>query len=490
MQPESTAPIERPQLYRAESKSIFIVILELLFSRWMLIGGIFFAASFWSYVALERAPDTYEATGQVLIRRGNLQAIQDVPIMRQQEEVGSDVDILLSIAVLDETVKQLLEKVEATAAATSDVARQPLIFGTYRSNRPLNGLSVADLPVADAAQLRKWLKQSLRIQKFGESNVLEIALISVSPRFAAEAVNTLIDVYEKFNMRVDRSPGQTAFFDDEIGKIDGDINILQVQLADYKSRHIVVNPEKEGELVALRRHALQIELDKLEEDKAALQTDLNAVAEPATRMHAAFLRNDTPIAKQRENIVYQENLLAELRSRLTADNPQVVSKREQVEDMKHALLQEEELAIAQQKHLFQQVLDKEKELLSKIGDMNRELSAYPSMQIAIDRLDRDIEQKKLKRIDIVEQRNKAATLENADESMNRVRVLGYSQVPPFPREARKGFKFLVALLLSLITSFVVAIFVEGLDHSIRKREEIEEQLHVPYLSSLSTNYRR
>ena len=71
--------------------------------------------------------------------------------------------------------------------------------------------------------------------------------------------------------------------------------------------------------------------------------------------------------------------------------------------------------------------------------------------------------------------------------MNKVKVLGYSQVPPFPREARKGFKFMVALILSAITAFVVAIFIEGLDHSVRRRDEIEEQLHVPYLASLSTH---
>ena len=84
---------------------------------------------------------------------------------------------------------------------------------------------------------------------------------------------------------------------------------------------------------------------------------------------------------------------------------------------------------------------------------------------------------------------KASAYENPDETLNKVKILGFSQVPPIPREARKGFKFLVALLLSAIAAFVAAIFVEGLDHSIRKREEIEEQLNVPYLASLSTHYR-
>ncbi|MFQ5599031.1 MAG: hypothetical protein ACE5G2_00600, partial [Candidatus Krumholzibacteriia bacterium] len=64
-----------------------------------------------------------------------------------------------------------------------------------------------------------------------------------------------------------------------------------------------------------------------------------------------------------------------------------------------------------------------------------------------------------------------------------------AQVPPLPREGRKGFKFLVVVVFSLIASFVVGLFVESLDHTVRKREEIEEQLNVPYLTSLSTHYR-
>ena len=64
-----------------------------------------------------------------------------------------------------------------------------------------------------------------------------------------------------------------------------------------------------------------------------------------------------------------------------------------------------------------------------------------------------------------------------------------AQVPTLPRQARKGFKFAVAVLLSLMAAVVVAIFVEGLDHSIRRREEIEEQLNVPYLASISTHSR-
>jgi capsular polysaccharide biosynthesis protein len=110
------------------------------------------------------------------------------------------------------------------------------------------------------------------------------------------------------------------------------------------------------------------------------------------------------------------------------------------------------------------------------------------MEADIKRMERDIEQRTLKRIDVVDRMIKSASFESSNESLGKVAILGYGQVPSFPREARKGFKLMVALVLSLIASFVVAIFVEGLDHSVRRREEIEEQLNVPYLGSLSTHY--
>ena len=81
--------------------------LELFFSRWILICGIFFVICFWSWFSLSRAPDTYRATAQLLIRRGSVDAVRQAPIMRQQEEVGSEIDIFKSLAVIDEAVDQL-----------------------------------------------------------------------------------------------------------------------------------------------------------------------------------------------------------------------------------------------------------------------------------------------------------------------------------------------------------------------------------------------
>ena len=144
--------------------------------------------------------------------------MQELPILRQQEEVGSEVDIMLSIAVLDEVVRQAVDGEGAGRQRGGATRQQPLIFGTYTSQRPYNGLKVSDLPLTDPAALRKWLKGQFQIRKFGESNVIEVALISVNPVFAAEAVNTLIDVYEKFNLQVERTPGQSAFYRSEIDK--------------------------------------------------------------------------------------------------------------------------------------------------------------------------------------------------------------------------------------------------------------------------------
>jgi len=484
---ESVAPERAPHGFRNDSKSIFFVFLELFFSRWMIICGIFFSATIWSYLALARAPDTFEGTGQVMIRRGAVQAIQGTPIMRQQEEVGSEVDIMLSIAVLDEVAKQLLKKCEA--ASVVDTGQQPLIFDTYSSRRPYNTLKLADMPLTDPAALRKWLKTQYQIKKFGESNVIEVSTVSVNPVFAAEAVNTLIDVYEKFNLQVTRSPGQADYYRTEIAKLDTEINAYQKTLAEYMQARGIADVQKERELVTLRRHASQMELDKLQVDKAGVKTDLGAAGTPERLMQTAFMRDDQSIVKLREQVFQREREIAELRTKSTEDNPLLKQKIEEAEALRAMLNREESIALAQQRHLYQQILDKETELQDKISMLDQKLVAFPTIEADIDRMNREIKQLELKRIDVVEQMLKATTLENPSEAMNKVKVLGYSQVPPFAREARKGFKLLVAVVLSAIAAFVAGLFVDGLDHSVRKREEIEEQLNVPYLASLSSHLR-
>ena len=82
---KNNAGVTRP-LFRSEGKSLFVSFLELFFRRWILISGIFFVTTFWSWYSLSRAPDTYRATGQVMIRRGSVDAVRGTPILGQQEE--------------------------------------------------------------------------------------------------------------------------------------------------------------------------------------------------------------------------------------------------------------------------------------------------------------------------------------------------------------------------------------------------------------------
>jgi len=474
-----------PVARRPESRSIFLSFLELLFGRWMIVVGIFVPAAFWAYLTLARAPDTYSAVSQVLIRRGKLQAVQDVPILRQQEELGSDVDILSSITVLNEVVRQILQNARHAGQFDSDPPRR--IFETYEVDRPRYPLRLSDLPATEEPRLFKYLKDRFRIQKFGESNVIQVTLESPSPNFSAEAVNTLVEVYEKFNLTVEQSPGQSEFYAQEIRKADDEINVLQGQMADYMGSQRVIDTEKQQELLALRRYALVSELDKVQVDKAALETDLNAMSDPDPEETPAFLRSDELLLKMRADLILRIGELAQLRSKLTEENPLVAAKAEEVEVLQKKVAEEEERAIAQQRHLYRQVCDREAELRRKIAETDAEMAAYPHVVAQIDRFDRDIKQRTIKRADMVERMFKSTTLQSPDEAMNKVKVISYAPVPVLPVEARKDFKFLVAALFSLITAFLAAGFVENMDHSIRRRDEIEEHLGIPHLASIGTH---
>jgi uncharacterized protein involved in exopolysaccharide biosynthesis len=481
----AAVPTRSSTTRRTVAKPVYFSFLELLFGRWLVIGGIFGSAVLWSYLTLARSPDTFDATGQILIRRGKLQVVQNVPILRQQEEIGSEVDILTSIAVLNEVVKHLLAQV--TAAQNLDIGERELIFGTYEPVRPRMALTTADLPTTDPARLYKYLKNKFRIEKFGESNVIQVSLDSPSPAFSAEAVNALIEVYEKFNLTMEQTPGQSQYFSQEINRVDEEIDTLQSAMADFKSSYHVVDLEKQQELLALRRHTLISELDEIQVDAAALETDLDASRSLETGRVPAFLRRDEMVVKMRQDLMFHAGELAQLRSKQTEDNPLVVAKREEVEELQSKLDLEERRAISQQEHLLEQAHSRMRELESKIAEVDRLLMDYPHVAAKLDRYERDINQRTLKRMDMVEQQFTSATLENPDETMNKVKVVSYAPLPALAVEARKGFKFLVAVVFSLILAFVAAGFIDNIDHTIRKREQIEDHLDLPHLASVSNH---
>jgi uncharacterized protein involved in exopolysaccharide biosynthesis len=343
------------------------------------------------------------------------------------------------------------------------------------------------LPTAEPARLFKYLKDRFRIEKFGESNVIQVSLETPSPAFSAEAVNTLVEVYEKFNLTIEQSPGQSEFYAEEIRKADDEIDVLQERMADFMSSKNVVDPKKEPELLALRRYSLISELDKLQVDKAAVETDLKAMDEPTSGEQPAFLRTDELLVKMKADLILRVGEQAQLRSKLTDENPLVLAKTEEIEVLRQKIAEEERQAIAQQRHLFQQIRDREAELRRQITESDSEIANYPHVAAQIDRFDRDIKQRTIKRADMVERMFKSTSLEAPGEAMNKVKVISYAPIPALPVEARKDFKFLVAALFSLIAAFLAAGFVENMDHTIRRRDEIEEYLGVSHLASIGTH---
>src|SRR5262249_35088163 len=153
--------------------------------------------------------------------------------------------------------------------------------------------------------------------------VIEIGLVSVNAVFAAEAVNTLLDVYEKFSLKVGQSPGLSAYYRQELDKLDGEISTYENQLVQFKQSKGIADVEKERELVTLRRHAVQTDLDKLQLDKAGVKTDLDA---KDRLIQTAFMRDDMSVTKLREQVFGREREVAELRSRSTDDNPMLKQK--------------------------------------------------------------------------------------------------------------------------------------------------------------------
>ena len=484
--PTTSAARETPaKLYRSEGKSVFVSFLELFFRRWILVCGIFIVITFWSYFSLSRAPETYQATGQVMIRRGSVDAVRGTPILRQQEEVGSEIDILMSQVVADESVSQLLFQ----SKGVSLTERDDLIFGVFESSRPVMGLSPADLPTDDPARLHKFLRDKIRTAKFGESNVIEVSLISANPRFAAVAVNTMIDVYEKYHLSVDQAQGQVDFFGRELDAVDSEINSLQDELAELMASRGIVDLKKQTELLALRRHSLLIQLDELQVDKVGVSSDIAKIDRSENILETAIARSDPSLQSLRQRLFAAEGSLAELKSQYQIDNPIVISKVEEVREIRANVEREGQLIAQRQRHLLTQILDKEKEFFRKVAKIDAEMRDLPMVQAAHDRLDRDIKQRILNRVDLVEQMFRATTMERSDVSLNKVRVLAYSPIPAFPREARKAFKMAVATILSLVASIVAALFIEGLDHTVSRREEIEERLQIPYLASIGTHRR-
>ena len=443
---------------------------------------------------------TYKATSQILVKMGRESIYLPTggdsrPIItsNRQEQMISEMEILKS--------RSLAEKVVESLGPTT-IYKNP--------NDKVKGIMKRFLQKAQARQLPlektvSKFQRTLKIEGIEKSNVINVNFKHKDPQMAATVVNRLISLYLDYHLQVHENPKSYKFFQEQSESLKEKLQQSEKGLKDLKKQHGLTSLDEEQSLL----------LGQMTGHRAALNQTLSQEAETEKRIHEIRKQLTTtartiPEREDRNALNTLTARLVELEleekkllTKYTDQSRLVRNVREEISLVRQKLAEQEakryqtsSLGVNPtyqrlQEELFRNQADltalKAKKEIQRVqlSEYNKRLENLNRIEVELNQLQHEVD---------VDRKNFQLYLTKFEESriskamdkegLTNVSVIEPAQPPLKPVSPRVFLNMVLGVVLGVFGALALAFFLEYLDDSLEKTEEVEEYLQLPVLASI------
>nr|WP_309502628.1 chain length-determining protein [uncultured Roseovarius sp.] len=463
-----------------------------LFLRRLAVMSLFFLVfSGLGLVAAFKLPETYTSSARLLFEA------PQIPVSMVSSTVQAGAAEQLDI----------IEQRLLTRANLIDIANRFDVFENIREMEPDK--------VYAAMQAATNVRRRGGSRAGNSATMMIISFKGRSAQIVANVVNEYVTLVlqENSRFRVSRAENTLAFFEQEVQRLNEELNQRSAEIARFKSENAKALPQDQGYRLG-RQNVLQERLDRL-------KAEIEIAVQQRENLEENFDASNEPTSPERS--AYEEQLvvgMAEL-DRLTAeygeDNPRVIRLRDRIERLEaivaagnsanaanfvgedpaqrqarlEAAQAEADAAIA----ALQAQIDSTKAELEEL-ERNIAVSASNGFQLA--ELERDYDIVQSRYTSAISNLNSARMGERIEATAQgqRINVIENANVPQIP----SGPDRLLIASLGIIAGLVFAVgyffLLEILNRSIRRPDELSERFGItpmatiPYMESRVTKYLR
>jgi len=447
-------------------------------------------------------PPAYEAASQILVKIGreNLfvpaSGVSPVVNINREQQINSEIEILKS--------RSLAKKVVDALGPKTIYPR--LKEKSARAGGNGKGADAGKILVEMAALK---LQKGLNIKAIKKSNVIEVRFTNRDPEMAAAVVNKLVDFFLDRHLDVHKNPQSYEFFKKQSQALKDKLGKGQENLKSFKGEHNLTSLEEERAL----------SLNQEAELAAALNQTITLEAETKNRIKEIRkqLTSTPETIPQGNEVNYNPYLINTLEARLvdlelkerdlltkyTTRNRLVQNVRSEIQIVKNKLVEQNNKSYKKslygpnptyqllQQELFQNETNL-KALNAKKKTQRSQLAAYREKLDKLNRIEMELNQLQ-NQLD-VDQQNYRLYLTKFEESrishamdverITNVTVIEPALPPLKPISPKASLNILLGILLGGFGGLFLAFFLEYLDDSMDKPEEVERYLRLPVLTSI------
>ncbi len=435
--------------------------LAVLFRRRWIILGLFLVTTATVLGLAFSTPTAYVSSGRVLFKRGEQLSVLE-PDRRiygdWEQELGSEMQLIKSVPVLDRTRALLAE-------------------GVAPGQQPLD--------VAPG---------NVDVEVMGKSNVIAIGYHSADPQVAHRVCDALIRAYIDYRTNSMGVSYPEAFFRTQLGDVEHSINRLIEERRRYLAERGVGDVGDRTRALVQQLTAVQQQIAETEADLAEAQAGIDAMRRLQEQpgidmpMENPLTGIDAMVRSQAEDPRPGDagHPAARALSRRVAGGGQRAGDAPIAARHAQARSREPD-AGADVAHLASAVAPGPRSSASETR-VQTQLDAMPAAEAQMSRYDHDLQVLKDRNRELVEKSDLARVNETV---VSRATVILLSPASPgTPTNTRDYVRIALAPAFSLVVGVGLAFFIDSLDITVRTAHHAEEAVELPVLATLPERRRR
>jgi succinoglycan biosynthesis transport protein ExoP len=476
-------------------------LLEILFSRKMMLAAGFFCVFGMVIVGVALMPATYEAYTSIYISAPALPQVE-VPYMsemRSRSFLSNQTRVIKSRLILEKVVRALgLQREEKQESGFKSRLKNSVM-------RALNFSKPESNPVEEAINS---LKDSVDVYLPRDSNIVYIKARTRTAESAAGLANAIAQTYIEYtdSLLISKAKSGYDYIEKQVAEANHKLMVSESALNEFKKKEKVFSINEESSIIIQKIAELnakyQEAVHKIEDALRQINdvdAEESAPLSPATPVKAkAFSSPEiTNLTNQLEKL---QNELIAVRAALRDEHPDVKILRHRIEQTQQQLeqakagqtvemppsanLQPKSPAATGLKNSEKEIekLQFEKNYLSdQISKLKERLEELTNKQFLYEKLMRNFERDQQALKVLNSKLENASLLKANDIAQGSIRIIDEAFPPLSPLKQRQLIFLLVGFVVAVVVSVGTVLVAEYLDDSFKTPEEAKTYLDLPVL---------
>src|SRR5262245_23419281 len=426
----------------------------------------------------------YQANVQILIDR-------DTPNVLPNKEL---VDLVQAGADYYQTQYQLLrgrtlaertvQKLELQR--TDEFLTGPMLSPWERLQRrilgkvPRSTLDADGMPLSPAVAA---FRSRVTVEPIPGSRLVNLRFTAYDPNLAAQAVNTLAQLYieQSLEFRYTTSSEATGWLGDRVKEPQEKVQAAERALQQYGAKEGLLNPEERQSLVDQKRQTLNLAALNARTDRIAKDAVLNQLRNlgPSGLGNSPVVMSNPVVQALKGQLADLHKEEVRLSETLGDKHPDMVKVRSEIRALEDKLRVEMRGVVQAAESDYRTAASQEASLQANLEAAKQEAMGVNRKAIEYGVLRREVESNQQIYKDLLT-RTKQTGLETELKTTN-IRVVEKAEVPRKPISPQRLRNYQLGALIGLALGIGLVLMFEHFDNTLKTPEDVKEHLGLPFL---------